>query len=147
MTQLTAVIFSRRFQLASVTIGWLLLATAAGAAPADIPLRAYVYTVWAHRDGVPLGSVEDIAQTPDGYLWIAASEEGLLRFDHLEREQTTATVKGKTDRTIAGVSYWFPRQGNVSSALLVDYEQVNYDDYAPARSDERRWAVHMLVNF
>lgn len=81
MTQLTAVIFSRRFQLASVTIGWLLLATAAGAAPADIPLRAYVHTVWAHRDGVPLGSVEDIAQTPDGYLWIAASEEGLLRFD------------------------------------------------------------------
>jgi hypothetical protein len=84
-------------------------------------------------------------------VWVtprtAKGWEGLLRFDHLEREQTTATVKGKTDRTIAGVSYWFPRQGNVSSALLVDYEQVNYDDYAPVRSDERRWAVHMLVNF
>jgi hypothetical protein len=73
--------------------------------------------------------------------------EGLLRFDHLEREQTTATTKGKTDRAIAGVAYWFPHQGNVSSALLLDYEQVNNDDYAPVRSDEKRWAVHMLINF
>jgi hypothetical protein len=73
--------------------------------------------------------------------------EGLLRFDHLEREQTTATARGKTDRTIAGVSYWFPRQGNVSTVLLLDYEQVNYKDFAPVRADEKRWAVHMLVNF
>jgi hypothetical protein len=73
--------------------------------------------------------------------------EGLLRFDHLERDQTTATAKGKTDRTIAGISYWFPRQGNVSTVLLLDYEQVNYDDFAPVRPDEKRWAVHMLVNF
>jgi hypothetical protein len=72
--------------------------------------------------------------------------EGLLRFDHLERE-TTATVKGTTDRTIAGVSYWFPRQGNVSTVLLLDYEQVNNKDYLPVRVDEKRWAVHMLVNF
>ena len=84
-------------------------------------------------------------------VWVtprtAKGWEGLLRFDHLEREQATATVKGTTDRTIAGVSYWFPRQGNVSSALLLDYEQVNYDDYAPVRVDEKRWAVHMLINF
>jgi hypothetical protein len=73
--------------------------------------------------------------------------EGLLRFDHLEREQSTATVKGKTDRTIAGVSYWFPHLGTVSTVLLLDYEQVNYDDFAPVRPDEKRWAVHMLVNF
>jgi hypothetical protein len=73
--------------------------------------------------------------------------EGLFRFDHLEREQTTATSKGKTDRTIAGVSYWFPRQGNVSTVLLFDYERVNYDDFAPVRVDEKRWAVHMLINF
>ena len=73
--------------------------------------------------------------------------EGLLRFDHLEREQTTATSKGKTDRTIAGVSYWFPHQGNVSTVLLLDYEHVNYKDFLPVRLDEKRWAVHMLVNF
>lgn len=81
MTLLTAVGSSRRFRFASLVIGWLLAATTAGAAPVDIPLRAYVHTTWVHRDGVPLGSVEDITQTSDGYLWIAASEEGLLRFD------------------------------------------------------------------
>jgi hypothetical protein len=73
--------------------------------------------------------------------------EGLLRFDHLDREQATTMVKGVTDRTIAGVSYWFPRQGNVSTVLLFDYEQVDYKDFATIRSDEKRWAVHMLVNF
>jgi hypothetical protein len=72
--------------------------------------------------------------------------EGLLRFDHLDRE-TSATVKGTTDRTIAGIAYWFPRQGNVSTVLLLDYENVNNKDYNPVRADERRWAVHMLVNF
>jgi hypothetical protein len=73
--------------------------------------------------------------------------EGILRFDHLEREQTTATAKGQTDRTIGGVSYWFPHLGTVSTVLLFDYEQVDYKDYSPARSNEKRWAVHMLVNF
>ncbi len=73
--------------------------------------------------------------------------EGLLRFDHLDREQATTMVKGVTDRTIAGVAYWFPRQGNVSTVLLFDYEQVDYKDFATIRSDEKRWAVHMLVNF
>ena len=72
--------------------------------------------------------------------------EGLLRFDHLERE-TSATVKGTTDRTIAGVSYWFRHQGTVSTVLLLDFENVKNKDYNPVRVDERRWALHMLVNF
>ena len=88
----------------------------------------------------------------EGYsFWITPRTtkgwEGILRVDHLAREQTTATAKGKTDRTIAGVSYWFPHLGNVSTVLLFDYEQVDYKDYAPVRSDEKRWALHMLVNF
>jgi hypothetical protein len=73
--------------------------------------------------------------------------EGLVRFDHLDRDQATATIKAKTDRTIVGGSYWFPHQGNVSTALLLDYEQVNYDNFTPVRLDEKRIAVHMLVNF
>jgi hypothetical protein len=35
----------------------------------------------------------------------------------------------------------------VSSAFLLDYEQVSYHDFAPALPRERRMAVHMLVNF
>ncbi|HEY7498145.1 MAG TPA: hypothetical protein VH740_06520 [Vicinamibacterales bacterium] len=88
----------------------------------------------------------------DGFsFWVTPKTtkgwEGLLRFDHLKRDQATSPTRNTTDRTIAGVSYWFPRQGNVSTVLLLDYEQVNYDRFVPVRVDEKRWAVHMLVNF
>ena len=87
---------------------------------------------------------------------------GLLRLDHPAHDErlggilrvrppgtraTTATAKGKTDRTIAGVAYWFPHLGTVSTVLLFDFEQVDYEDYGPVRSNEKRWALHMLVNF
>ena len=87
----------------------------------------------------------------DGFsFWVnpktARGWEGLLRLDHLNRE-TSATVKGTTDRTLAGVSYWFPHQGTVSTVLLLDFERVKNKDYTPVRPNEQRWALHMLVNF
>jgi hypothetical protein len=81
-------------------------------------------------------------KTPKGYGF-----EGLLRFDHLVQDQATSTTEGERNRTIAGVAYWFQRQAPVSAAILLDYEQVDNDDYTPVRADERRWAVHMLINF
>ena len=63
------------------------------------------------------------------------------------RNRRTSTLEGTRDRTIAGIAYWFPRQGTVSSALLLDYEAVNNRDYAPVRANERRWMLHGLVNF
>ena len=71
--------------------------------------------------------------------------EGLLRFDHLDREQATTMVKGVTAPSPA-CGPGSP-QGNVSTVLLFDYEQVDYKDFATIRSDEKRWAVHVLVNF
>lgn len=70
--------------------------------------------------------------------------EGLLRFDSIEPNQD---APGKRLRTIAGVAYWFPHQGSVTTALLLDYENVDNKDFVPVRSDEQRLAVHMLVNF
>ena len=81
-------------------------------------------------------------KSPKGSGW-----EGLLRFDHLVQEQATTTADGERNRTIAGVAYWFPRQGAVAAAILLDYEQVTNRDYSPARPDERRWAVHTLISF
>ena len=71
--------------------------------------------------------------------------EGLLRFDHLEREQSTATAKGKTDRTIAGVSYWFPHQGNVSTAILLDYDGQSFNNITTA--PVHAVTLHGLINF
>jgi hypothetical protein len=81
-------------------------------------------------------------KTPKGYGW-----EGLLRHDHLVQDQSTSTTEGERNRTIAGIAYWFPRQGAVSAAILLDYERVNNNQYVPDRSDERRWAIHTLINF
>jgi len=45
-----------------------------------IPIAEYVHNVWQAADGLPQNAVQAIAQTPDGYLWLA-TQEGLVRFD------------------------------------------------------------------
>ena len=47
------------------------------------PLRDYAVDHWTSREGLPHNSVRDLAQTPDGYLWLA-TWEGLVRYDGLE---------------------------------------------------------------
>ncbi|MFL6585641.1 MAG: diguanylate cyclase [Luteimonas sp.] len=68
-----------------LTLCWAFAATAAGtpsgAAPG--PLRDYAVDHWTSREGLPHNSVRDLAQTPDGYLWLA-TWEGLVRYDGLE---------------------------------------------------------------
>jgi hypothetical protein len=81
-------------------------------------------------------------KTPKGHGW-----EGLLRFDRLTQEQPGESGDGERNRTIAGIAYWFPRQGAVSAALLFDFEQVDNNGYVPVRLDERRWAIHSLISF
>ena len=46
-------------------------------------LSQYSRNQWTIEGGFPGGTVYGIAQTPDGYLWIAA-ENGLVRFDGIE---------------------------------------------------------------
>jgi len=87
-------------------------------------------------------SVWATPKTAKGWGW-----EGLLRFDHLAQEQAAGRVDAERDRLIAGVAYWFPRQGNVAAAILVDHERVDYTSHLPARPDERRWAVKTLIQF
>jgi diguanylate cyclase (GGDEF)-like protein len=61
----------------------LVLALAAPPAVALDPGRAvtqYRRDAWNTREGLPQSSVEAIAQTPDGYLWLG-TQEGLARFD------------------------------------------------------------------
>lgn len=50
----------------------------------DPPLQIsqYAHTSWTTREGAELGLVYAMAQTPDGYLWIAGSF-GIFRFDGL----------------------------------------------------------------
>jgi hypothetical protein len=72
--------------------------------------------------------------------------EGLLRFDHLVPNKDLSSQT--RSRAIAGVSYWFPHQGTVSTALLFDVDRAKFDGFAATQQPwQRNIAVHALVNF
>jgi hypothetical protein len=71
--------------------------------------------------------------------------EGLIRYDHFTPNKDIDSVSHA--RTILGVAYWFPHQGNVSTALLLDYDGQTFDNPPPATPSQKKIAVHALVNF
>ena len=46
---------------------------------------------------------------------------------------------------IGGIAYWFPHQGSVSTAILVDYDGQKFTDITTA--PVHTVAVHALINF
>ena len=46
----------------------------------QLAVSQYVFDNWQIQQGLPQNSVEALARTPDGYLWLA-THEGLVRFD------------------------------------------------------------------
>ena len=70
--------------------------------------------------------------------------EALLRYDHLRPNTGLDTTR---DRTIVGIAYWFPHQGNVSSTLMLDYDGQTFDSTTTVTPAQRRIAVHAQVNF
>jgi len=68
------------------TIGVLLLTTLLAASPPALALNPaldmsqYAHTAWSVREGFTKGTINALAQTPDGYLWLG-TVFGLLRFD------------------------------------------------------------------
>src|SRR5215831_18048191 len=46
----------------------------------ELDVNQYAHKAWTVSDGFFKGFISAIAQTPDGYLWLA-TEDGLLRFD------------------------------------------------------------------
>jgi signal transduction histidine kinase/ligand-binding sensor domain-containing protein len=71
-------------------------------------LSQYSHEVWTTDDGLPQNSINKLAQTPDGYLWMG-TQEGLTRFDGV---QFTVFDKHNTPQI----------KNNYISALYVDHE-------------------------
>ena len=65
-------------QLATCIL-YLLLFTSAAAAESSLK-KNYSIRSWTSDNGLPVNSIRAIAQTPDGFIWLA-TEEGLVRFD------------------------------------------------------------------
>ncbi len=95
------------------------------------------------------------APKADGSSW-----EGLLRYDHFTPNTSTTTsalvstspTPGVTvlndqhqNRTIVGVAYWFPHQGNVSTAILLDYDGQRLENITTA--PVHAVTLHGLINF
>src|SRR5438132_760557 len=84
--------------------------------------------------------------------------EALLRYDHLTPNSSTAPISPipeilgtlnsqKRTRAIMGVAYWFPHQGTVSAALLLDYDSTRFEHFIPSQPNQTRIALHGLVSF
>jgi len=71
--------------------------------------------------------------------------EALLRYDHMTPD--TALSNQTRTRTIVGAAYWFPHQGTVSTALLLDYDGQTFHNFSTAQPKQQRIAVHALVSF
>ena len=73
---------SRRCLASGLLLASLLFASPPPAQALDAPLEIsqYGHTSWTAGDGAMLGLIFAMAQTPDGYLWLAGSF-GLFRFD------------------------------------------------------------------
>lgn len=94
--------FKRRRALIPQTVAFLLLALASSwlASPAlaldpKRSLDEFKHTRWTRADGAPSG-VTSIAQTADGYLWLA-SNDGLFRFDGIAFQRMDDAVDLNAD--------------------------------------------------
>ena len=58
----------------------LLWGRSAWALDSALDVSQYAHTAWKIREGFVAGTIHQIAQTQDGYLWLA-TESGLVRFD------------------------------------------------------------------
>ena len=72
--------------------------------------------------------------------------EVLARYDSM-RPNTNAPLR--RDRAITGVAYWMPQAGGgrITSALMLDLEQVFYRHDPADRAADRRVILHGLINF
>ncbi|HEY2435478.1 MAG TPA: hypothetical protein VGI12_22605 [Vicinamibacterales bacterium] len=73
--------------------------------------------------------------------------EGLIRYDHLEPNDSSATSNQTHTRFIGGIAYWFPHQGSVSTALLLDYDDAKFNNFTPVQPEQKKVAVHCLLSF
>src|ERR1700721_2063283 len=73
---------ARRIVALGITLACILLAGQPCALALDpsLDVSQYAHTAWKVREGFVGSEINSIAQTPDGYIWLA-TQFGLFRFD------------------------------------------------------------------
>jgi len=119
-------LFSTTFEHVFLNAGFEYLDTSDRPSVTKVEIDGHGYSLWA------------TPRAKNGW-------EALLRYDHMTPD--TAVDSQTRTRGIVGVAYWFPHQGNVSSALLLDYDSQTFHNYTTPQPKQQRIAVHALVNF
>lgn len=88
----------------------LLLPWRAWALSPDLRIKQFYHSAWTAKEGAPT-DIEDLAQTRDGYLWIA-STAGLFRFDGVRFERIDA-VHGQRLPSASVYALWAPPSGGL----------------------------------
>jgi hypothetical protein len=80
---------------------------------------------------------------------IGSGFEALVRYDRMQPDVDNLLQGGNgvNKRMIAGLAYWFPHQGSVSSALLVDLEHLAFSGFDAPKQTEQRLALHAVIAF
>ena len=83
----------------------------------------YVVKVWGADDGLAESSVTDVAQTPEGYLWVGTVFGSVLRFDGVR------FVRYNSANTPEFLQKWGTPQ------LMVDHEGTLWIQYVRWQHD------------
>ena len=89
----------------------LLWSGCAAAISPDLTLKELHHTAWGPSQGAPLGGAVALAQTNDGYLWIAGPS-GLFRFDGIAFERVELPHDPKLS-SLSLISAFAPRGGGL----------------------------------
>src|SRR6266567_712103 len=106
---------------------WVLILVAGTTPAAPQPIQdSYSIDVWQTEQGLPEGSVTDIAQTSDGYLWVGTFL-GLARFDGTHFEIFDSRTRGlKSERVLR-------LHGDATGGLWISMESGDLACYANGR--------------
>lgn len=103
-----------------------------------LPLRDYFSETWNTRTGLPHNSINSLAQSQDGYLWVG-TWEGLARFNGREFKLfTRAEIKNLPDSGIRSLT------PTVEGGMLVAGAKGGVSLYQHRQWDTQRSAVAMV---
>jgi ligand-binding sensor domain-containing protein/signal transduction histidine kinase len=110
----------------------LCLSVACSADGTPKPLSQYLHEEWGSERGFPGGSINVIAQTPDGYLWIG-TQKGLVRFDGSNfRLFSQISTNSSSITSVLGLladaqgSLWVRQPGST----LLRYRNGKFEDFS-----------------